>query len=89
MIGGVITRDRQMVKQLRDSEDKMHARINDVKDKYVKKADMDAGMDRISADVSRLREEIRDERQETNRRLDTIINSVSKTFSQAAIHRDR
>lgn len=89
LVGGVVTRDRQMAKQIRDSEDRMHDRINKVKDDYVKRSDMEACMARISDDVSRLRDEIREDRQATNQRLDTIINSVTKSFSQAAIERNR
>ena len=82
LVGGVVTRDRQMAKQIRDVEDRLHDRVNKVKDDYVKKADMEAGMARISDDVSKLRDEIRDDRQETNRRLDTIIQNITTTYSQ-------
>ena len=89
LVGGVVTRDRQVAKQIRDVENRMHDRINKVKDDYVKRSDMEAGMARVSDDVSKLRDEIRDDRQETNRRLDTIIQNVTTSYSQAAIGRNQ
>ena len=89
LVGGVITRDRQMSAQIRRVEDKLHERINKVKDDYVKKTDMDEQVRLLRDDIGRMRDEIHEDRAETNKRLDTIISSVTTSYSQAAIERSR
>lgn len=85
LFGGYITRDRYVIKQIADAENRMHKRVSAMKDTYVHKADMATTMSRLHDDVKQLREDIKDDRTETNRRLDTIIATITNTYAQAAM----
>ncbi len=78
LIGGIVTRDRQMSKQIRESEDCLHGRINRVKDEYVRKDDLANQIQRVEAGMKEMRDEMRLNASETTKRLDSLIELQSK-----------
>lgn len=69
IIAGIIVRDRQTHAGIRDGDDKirgefklavdqLHARVNDVRESYVRRDDFDKFADRIEASVGELRSEV-------------------------------
>lgn len=78
LIGGFITRDRQMAKQIREGDERLHARINRVKDEYVRKDDLDQTVKRLETGMKEMRDEIRHNNSETTKRLDSLIELQTK-----------
>ncbi len=78
LIGGVVARDRQMSRQIRDGDDKLHERINRVREDYVRRTDLDGHIQRLENNVDHLRAEVREHRAETTKRLDTLVALLSK-----------
>ena len=92
VIGGVIARDRQItniihknheeiIAAISDGDDKLHERINrtrdDMSNMYVKRADLDGHLQRIENSVASMRQEMREERRDTNSRLDAVLSAIS------------
>lgn len=84
LCGGVIVRDRQVVKMVKDgdekhgeslkkSEENLHHRINEVKDTHVRKDDM---RDLIGS-VNKRMDNINNLVQETNNRLYDLVNTLA------------
>lgn len=84
LIGGFLTRDRQIARLVKEGDDQLHERINRVKDEYVKRSDLDAHIIRLETSVKEMRSNLevsvkelradaRDHAKETNRRLDLIL----------------
>lgn len=78
LIGGVIVRDRYVMKTITDGEKELHARINKVRDDFVRKDDLDGHLTRIDSNIKELKSGLKENGTEMNRRLDKIIAAVSK-----------
>jgi len=91
LIGGVVARDRQITGMIRDNhnamltetktgDDTLHERINRTRDEvsnnYVRRVDLDGHLRRIEKQVSELRHDMKDERRETNKRLDVLLAAI-------------
>lgn len=77
LIGSFITRDRQMAKQIREGDERLHGRINRVKDEYVRKDDLDQTVRRLETGMKEMRDEIRHNNSETTKRLDKLLEAQS------------
>lgn len=92
VIGGVIARDRQITNMIHknheelnaaigDGDEKLHERINrtrdDMSNLYVKRTDLDGHLQRIEKSVTDMRQEMREERRDTNSRLDAVLSAIS------------
>lgn len=60
VIGGIIVRDRQVHKAIKEGDDQLHERVNRVRDEYVKRVDNDASMGRIDQTLQEIRSEQRE-----------------------------
>lgn len=91
VVGGIIARDRQLTNMIhRNHEDtahersqgdeKLHDRINRVRDEmaagYVRRVDLDGHLQRLEKQISDMRQDMKDERRETNQRLDAVLAAV-------------
>lgn len=91
LIGGIIARDRQITGMIRDNhndmltavktgDDTLHERINRTRDEmssgFVRRVDLDGHLMRIEKQVSDLRQDMKDERRETNQRLDAVLAAI-------------
>lgn len=74
LIGGIIVRDRQVMKTINDGDEKLHQRINRVSDTYVRRDDLNGHIKHIEQMVNQMREEQR----ETNRRIDALLAAMTK-----------
>lgn len=88
-VGGFIARDRALVNQIRDGDDNsrkvakegadaLHERVNKVRDEFVRRDDLDGHIKRFERSVSEMRGEMRHGHTETNKRLDTVMETLSK-----------
>lgn len=78
MIGGILARDRQLTRLITDGDDKLHDRVNRVRDEYVRRADLNGHIQRLDANIQNLAKDMHDTSQETTRRLDAILTAMSK-----------
>lgn len=94
IVGGVIARDRQITNMihknheeltsaLNEGDDKLHSRVNELRshvtDQYVRRTDLDGHLGRIEKGVTELRHEMREERRDTNQRLDAVLQALGTT----------
>lgn len=77
MLGGVIVRDRQVSKSIKDGDDALHERINRVRDDYVRRSDLDGHILRLSNDMREMRVEQREATKDTNARLDMLLSAIA------------
>lgn len=91
VVGGVIARDRQLTNMIHKSaeeqvkasqagDDTLHQRINRARDEmhehFVKRVDLDGHLQRIEARVNEMRSDMKEDRRETNARLDALLTAV-------------
>lgn len=73
MIGGIVGRDRMVMRSIRDGDDKLHARINELQrtllTDYVRRSDLSTETSRFGKDMH----DLKDELHKTNARLDRLI----------------
>jgi uncharacterized protein YlxW (UPF0749 family) len=78
MVGGFIMRDRQVAKQIKDGDDRLHDRINRVRDDYVRRDDLHTQITRLDDSIKEMRKEMKEETSKTNDRLDRLLAEISK-----------
>lgn len=98
IVGGVIARDRAIVrmihtnhdetaKAIKEGDDRLHERINETRDdmsnSYVKRTDLDGHLQRIEKSVTEMRQEMRAERRDTNKRLDAVLAAISNSTNSS------
>ena len=85
LVGGIIIRDRQVMKSITDGDkellksvnegdEKVHHRINNILITHVKKDDLEMYLKPLKDNVTEMREEQRG----TNQRIDTLLNAMVK-----------
>lgn len=65
---------RSLSASLKEGDDKLHDRINRVREDYVRRDDLDAHIDRLSDGMK----EVKDESRETNKRLDQLLAAMAQ-----------
>jgi len=78
VLGGSIVRDRQIFRQIREGEDRLHERINRVREDYVRREDLDNHIQRLETNVKDLRDEVRDMRKEQSLQFRQLLAVASK-----------
>lgn len=73
MIGGVVTRDRAISRMVREGDEKLHDRINRLRENMVHKDDLDRNLTHIDKILINIQEEQRQQRLETTSRLDKLL----------------
>lgn len=73
-VGGLIARDRQVMKAIKDGDEKLHERINKAQTEYVRREDLNRHIQSIESNVRSMREEQR----ETNRRIDAVLSELAR-----------
>lgn len=77
----LVARDRRIVNQIKNGDDLLHKRINEVRtdtsERFVRRDDLEGHLSRINKNVDDLRGEMRGDRLETIARLDKMIEVVT------------
>lgn len=73
LVGGAIVRDRQVMKAITDGDKELHARVNDVRDEYVRRDDLDGHLVRLERSMQAIVEG----QKETNKRIDELLVSLA------------
>lgn len=75
--GMLIGSFRNLSARIAAGDDRLHERVNRVRDEYVRRDDLDGHLQRIDGNVNELRREIREGQVDTQRRLDRLLDRVS------------
>ena len=78
LVIGLVGLARWMIVRMDKSSDILHKRINDVKEKYVRRDDLDTRLDHIEKTQDRMYQEQRDHAQHVSGRLDSVMSSITK-----------
>lgn len=74
MIGGFIARDRYITRTISEKVEKLHTRIDKVRDEHVRRDDLAGHIERFEKSV----DEMKEEQRRTNERIDKILAKVSR-----------
>lgn len=74
MITTLIVAFRVLSRAIKEGDDALHARINQVRDEYVRRIEFDAHYDLLREDMRGLREDLK----ETNKRLDQLMSALAR-----------
>lgn len=75
IVGGIIARDRALMRQINDGDAALHERVNRTRDEFVRRDDLDKHLARIDANIAGMYAE----QKETNKRIDAFMAAVSRT----------
>lgn len=78
LIGGIVARDRQVAKTIRDGDADLHNRIDDVRDRYVRRDDLDGHLARLDATMKDLKADMKEHSATTNSRLDQLLVALQR-----------
>ncbi len=85
-IEGIARESRKSIKEhgefCDDKLEKLHARINDVRDDYMTKEEFHAFANRIDTELQTISQDIKDNTQHIGTRLDTIMTSMPRIAEQ-------
>lgn len=73
VIGGIVVRDREVMRKIDDGDARLSERITKVQTEYARKEDLTDHVLRVEQSVESMRNELR----ETNRRIDSLIMVLS------------
>lgn len=85
LIGGIIVRDRQVMKSINDGDSKLHEKLDRVAETYVRRDDLNGHIqsienicNQIRTDQSEATRQMREEQRTTNSRIDELLTAISK-----------
>ena len=74
VVGGIIMRDRHVLSSIIVGDEKLHTRINQFETGFVRRADLNGHIQSLETMVNQMR----DEQRETNRRIDRLLQIMTK-----------
>ena len=76
-IGGVmIAAFNRLADRITRGDEVLHSRINDVREEYVRRSDLDGHLTRVDVQFRELKTEIREQHRDTQQRLDRVLSAV-------------
>lgn len=79
VIGGIVVRDREVMRKIDDGDARLSERITKVQTEYARKEDLTDHVLRVEQSVESMRNELR----ETNRRIDSLILVLSNFMERS------
>lgn len=79
VIGGIVVRDREVMRKIDDGDARLSERITKVQTEYARKEDLTDHILRVEQSVESMRNELR----ETNRRIDSLILVLSNFMERS------
>lgn len=61
---------------IREGDDALHARVNGIRDEYVRRTDLDGHMQRIDGSMRDMRSDMKEQHRDTQRRLDSVLAAL-------------
>lgn len=75
-IGSLTAAFYRLSDAIRTGDDNLHARVNDVRDEYVRRSDLDGHMQRIDTSMHDIRSDMKEQHHDTQRRLDYVLSAL-------------
>lgn len=79
VIGGIVVRDREVMRKIDEGDERLSERITKVQTEYARKEDLTDHVLRVGQSVESMRNELR----ETNRRIDSLIMVLSNFMERS------
>lgn len=76
VFGVVIAAFYRLSDSIRKGDDDLHARINDVREEYVRRSDLDGHMLRIDTAMRDLKSDMKEQHRDTQSRLDAVLGAL-------------
>ena len=76
--GSLLTAFRSLSASIKTGDDRLHERVNRVRDEYVRRVDLDDLVAQLRDSVRELRDETREASRGTNTRLDQVLAVLAK-----------
>lgn len=73
-VGGIIVRDRMVLKAIKDGDEALHHRINEVQQNYVRRDDFNEYARRVEKSIDNVHTEIKG----TNGKVEQVLISLAK-----------
>lgn len=61
---------------IKKGDDALHTRVNDIRDEYVRRADLDCHMQRIDESMRDMRSDMKEQHRDTQHRLDSVLAAL-------------
>lgn len=61
---------------IKKGDNALHERVNDVRDQYARRSDLDGQMTRIDGSMRDMRADMKEQHRDTQRRLDTVLTAL-------------
>jgi hypothetical protein len=76
LVGALLAAFYRLADAIRKGDDALHERVNDVRDQYVRRSDLDGHMARIDGSMHDLRSDMKEQHRDTQRRLDSVLAAL-------------
>lgn len=80
-IGGIIVRDRQILELIREGDDALADRLNETRDDFVRKDDLDRHIQRIERSIDEIKVDMREQRR-ANERVDAALQIIASAVQK-------
>lgn len=78
-IGGVmIAAFNRLADRITQGDNVLHGRVNDVREEYVRRVDLDSHLTRVDVQFRELKSEMREQHRDTQQRLDKVLSAVRR-----------
>lgn len=66
---------------IRKGDAELHVRVNDVRDEYARRTDLDGHMSRMDMAMRDMRNDMKEQHRDTQRRLDSVLAALNRAHS--------
>lgn len=75
-IGALLAAFYRLSDAIKKGDDALHERVNDVRDQYVRRSDLDNHMARIDGSMRDVRADMKEHHRDTQQRLDSVLTAL-------------
>jgi len=76
IIGALLAAFYRLSDAIKKGDDALHERVNDVRDQYVRRSDLDGHMARIDGSMRDMRADMKEQHRDTQQRLDSVLTAL-------------
>lgn len=76
IIGALLAAFYRLSDAIKKGDDALHERVNDIRDEYVRRTDLDGHMTRIDGSMRDMRADMKEQHRDTQQRLDSVLTAL-------------
>lgn len=76
IIGALLAAFYRLSDAIKKGDDALHERVNDVRDQYARRSDLDGHMTRIDGSMRDMRADMKEQHRDTQQRLDSVLTAL-------------